>query len=82
MIKNGILALLLLTNGVALFCVFNPWFEGWAAPGILFLVLEAAFLLLIGVPVFFYHFARRNKPLRQSLEDSVRTVMDALVGWV
>jgi hypothetical protein len=81
-VKTGIFAMVLLVNAVALFCIFNPWITDWQGQGIVVLVVEAAAVVVIGAPVFFYHFIREQKPLRQSLEDTVRIIMDFLTGWV
>jgi len=79
--RQGIFCAVLLVNIVALFCAFNPWFTDWAAQGIVLLALEAAFLLLIGLPVFIHHL-RRGLPPRQALATSLDVVMDFLAGWV
>jgi len=81
-LKTGIFAVALLANAVALFCVFNPWIADWQGQGIVLLIVEAAAVVVIGAPVFFYHFIHEKKPLRQSLEDAARIIMDFLVGWV
>jgi hypothetical protein len=81
-VKTGILTIALLVNAVALFCVFNPWIVAWQGQGLVVLVVEAAAVVVIGAPVFFYHFLHEQKPLRQSLEDTVRVMMDFLAGWV
>lgn len=80
--QTGIFALALLANAVALFCVFNPWMTDWQGQGIVFLVVEAAALVVLGAPVFFYQSIRKKKPLGQSLEGTVRIIMDCLGGWV
>jgi hypothetical protein len=79
--KQGFFLVLALVNAVALFCVFNPWFEGWATQGSVLLVLEALFLLLIGVPVFIHHL-RRGLPPRQALAASLDLALNFLEGWV
>ncbi len=79
--KQGIFLVVLLVNAVALFCVFNPWFKDWAGQGIVLLVVEGAFLLLVGMPVFVYHL-RKGLPPRQALAASLDTVMHFLAGWV
>jgi len=81
-VKTGIFAMALLVNAVALFCIFNPWVADWQGQGIIVLVVEVTAVVVIGAPVFFYHFLRKQKPLRQSLEDTVRVMMDFLAGWV
>ena len=82
MSKIGVLGIFLFVNAVALFCVFNPWIKDWATQGIVLLVLEAVFLVLLGVPVFLYHFIRNKKTFGQSLSDSVESVLNFLAGWV
>ena len=79
--KSGILVAAMLANLVALFCVFNPWFENWAGQGIVFLILEAVSLTFIGVPVFVHHL-RTGLPPRQALSASLDSVMNFLSGWV
>ncbi len=82
MSKIGIFGVVLLANAAVLFCIFNPWFEQWSDQGVVFLVFELAFLLLVGVPVFLYHFVHKKKPFGQSLTDAVTSVMEFLTGWV
>ena len=79
--KQGIFFVVLLANAVALFCVSNPWFEDWVTQGIVFFVLEAASLLLIGVPVFIHHLRKGLAP-REALAASMDSVMNVLAGWV
>ena len=43
----------LLANAAAVVGIVNPWWPAWQASGAVFLVLEATFLLLIGLPVFY-----------------------------
>ncbi|MBI4191950.1 MAG: hypothetical protein HY525_15595 [Betaproteobacteria bacterium] len=79
--RQGIFWFALLANSVAMFAVFNPWFEDWSTSGTMFLVVEAIFLPLIGVPVFIHHLRKGLSP-RESLAASLRSVMDFLAGWV
>lgn len=79
--KQGIFFVVAMVNAVALFCVFNPWFEDWTTQGIVLLVLEALFLLLIGVPVFIHHL-RKGLPPREALAAGLDSVMNFLAGWV
>lgn len=51
-VNMGIFLAAILANVVALFCVFNPWLEDWVGQGIVILVVEAVFVIFIGVPVF------------------------------
>jgi len=81
-VKTGIVALALLVNAVALFCVVNPWVTAWQGAGIVVLAVEAAAVVAIGAPVFFYRVIREKKPWRQSLEETMRLLMDFLAGWV
>ncbi len=81
-IRISIFAIFLLLNIVALFCIFNPWVTDWQRQAIVLLVFELFFLLGIGLPVFCYHFFKMNKSFKQSLADSLETVLDFLCGWV
>jgi hypothetical protein len=69
------------TNLVAIFCLFNPWIADWAGPSLVFLVVEIVSLVLIGVPVF-VHQRRKGLAPGQALFASVDTVMGFLSGWV
>jgi len=80
-VKQGIFLVVVMVNAVALFCVFNPWFKDWVTQGIVLFVLEAALLLLIGVPVFI-HYVRKGLPPREALAASMDLVMNFLAGWV
>ena len=82
MLKAGILGILMLANGVALFCALNPWLESWRDQGHLFFLFEAAFLVLVGVPVLIYQMVWKGKSFRQSLSDSVQVVLDFLSHFV
>ena len=53
----------LLANAATVVGVVNPWWTAWQASGTVFLALEVAFLLLIGLAVFCYHCLRKKKPL-------------------
>lgn len=77
-LKNGIVGLFLLLNAVAVFSVVNPWVSDWRAHGITVLLVEAAFLLLIGLPRVAYQVFWKKKTFRRSLSDSVEAVM----GWL
>ncbi len=79
--SRGIFVVASLTNLVALACVVNPWSEGWAAAGVVFFVLEAAFLLLVGLPVWIHH-RRKGLPARDALAASLDSVLGFLAGWV
>ncbi len=79
--KKGVLLVALLSNIIALFCIFNPWVEDWISQGIVFLVLEAVFLVLIGVPVFVHHL-RKGLSAHEALAASMDSVMSFLAGWV
>lgn len=70
-----------LTNLLALFCVFNPWGTDWVSQGIVFLAVEMAALAFIGVPVFIHHLRKGLSP-GQALSASLDTVMNFMSGWV
>lgn len=74
--QNSVLTIFLAVNAVAIFCAVNPWFQGWQNAGIVLLVVEAVFLLLIGLPSVFYQMIWKKKTLKQSLNDSVKYVLD------
>ncbi|WKZ33523.1 MAG: hypothetical protein QY316_03710 [Thermodesulfobacteriota bacterium] len=80
MIK-GVFWVVLLLNALALFLAFNPWLREWAAQAIVLLVLEAAFLVIIGVPVFIYHLRKGLRP-KEALAASLDSVVSFLSGWV
>lgn len=79
--SRGIVLVTLLVNAVALLCVLNPWFEGWADAGIALFTFEALFLVLVGLPVFVHH-RRRGLPTRDAFGKSLDSVMSFLAGWV
>ena len=79
--KSNIFLIVLLANTVAVLSIVNPWFEDWVNAAIVFFVLEAVFLLFIGVPLFVHHL-RKGLPPRQALAASLDSVMDFLSGWV
>lgn len=66
--KPGILVVVALTNIIALF-------------GIVFFVVEAGALTLIGVPLFVHHLRKGLSP-GQALSASLDTVMSFISGWV
>ena len=78
MLKTGVLGIFLLINAVAIFCAFNPWVPDWQRAGISVLVIEGAFFLLIGLPLFLYHLIWKRKSFKQGLSDSTNTVMDLI----
>ena len=80
--RRSVLAIWILTNAVALILLVNPWFTTWRTQAAVLLILELVFLVVIGLPVFLYHFVRKKRPIGQSLSDSVETVLDFLTGWV
>lgn len=79
--KAGILGTLALVNAVSLFFAFNPWIPDWRGPAAVVLAVEAASLVVIGIPLVCYHHFGQQKPLKQSLEDTLRTILDFLAGW-
>jgi hypothetical protein len=79
--RKGVFLAALLANVVALFCVFNPWFGDWKGLGIVFLVVEAVFVVFIGVPVFVHHL-RKGLSAREALAASLDTMMNFMSGWV
>lgn len=80
MIK-GVFWVVLLLNAVAFFLAFNPWLRDWSAQAIVLIVLEAAFLVVIGVPVFIHHLRKGRRP-KDALAASLDSVVSFLSGWV
>jgi len=79
--RKGIFLAALLANVVAIFCVFNPWFEDWKGQGIVFLVVEAVFMVFIGVLVFVHHLCK-GLTAHEALAASLDMMMNFLSGWV
>ena len=77
--RKGIFLAALLANVVALFCVFNAWFEDWKGQGIVFLVVEAVFMVFIGVPLFVHHL-RKGLTAHEALAASLDMMMNFLSG--
>ena len=79
--KVSIVGVFLILNVSILFLVLNPWATKWQGQGILILVLEGAFLLLIGIPVLLHQMIRKKKTFKQSLSDSLEAVLNFLSGF-
>lgn len=78
----GIILLFAAVNLLAAFCVVNPWIDTWRDIGILLLILEAVFGIVVGIPVFVYHRKRKNQSVSQSFGDTLRAVLDFITGWL
>jgi hypothetical protein len=68
----------LAVNLLLLFFAFNPWLDEWAGQALMVIVIELALLVVVGLPLVLYQVVIRKKTLRQSVRDSVETVMDFL----
>jgi hypothetical protein len=79
--RRGVLVIAGLANAVALFCLLNPWFEGWASQAVVFFVFESVLAVVVGVPVLVHHL-RRGLPFGEALGATLESVMSFLVGWV
>ena len=77
----GIGIVFLLVNAVVLFCVFNPWIDRWRSQGYVVLIAELVLLVVVCVPVFLHHLLRKKKSFRDSITDTLRTLLDFLSGW-
>jgi hypothetical protein len=80
--KIGALSVFILANTVAIFCLVNPWISDWQTTAIIFFVIEAALLLLVGIPLFLYRLLHQKLSFRRSLVDSLESVLDFITGWV
>gem|GEM_PF-1866102 len=78
----AILGVFLLTNLVGLFCLVSPSAEFWRIHAICFFVIEAAFLVVAGVPIFLHHLIRKKRSVLESLTATVDTALEFLFGWV
>jgi hypothetical protein len=81
-VKTATLVVFAVLNALALFLIFNPWIEAWREQALVVLLLEAVFLVAIGLPVFLHHWLRTGKSPRDSASAAVDTVMTFLAGWV
>ena len=79
--KAGILLVFVLVNAALLFLALNPWITTWQGQAQMVLIIEVIFLVIIGLPVLLYQMIVRKKTFRQSLSDSLDTVLDFLSGF-
>ena len=74
--RFSIFIVFLTINALIVFFALNPWITDWRDQGILILVFEAVFIVIIGIPVFLYQMIRKKKTFRQSLSGSLDAVLD------
>lgn len=79
--KNSILIAFLIINSLILFFAVNPWITNWRDHGILILILEVVFVIIIGIPVLLYQMIRNKKTFKQSLSDSLNAILDFLSSF-
>ncbi len=79
--KTGILCIFVLINAALLVLALNPWITTWQGQALMVLIIEAVFLVVIGIPVLLYQLIYRKKTFRQSLSDSLDAVLDFLSGF-
>ena len=79
--KAGILLIFVLVNAALLVLALNPWITTWQGQAQMVLIIEVIFLVIIGLPVLLYQMIVRKKTFRQSLSDSLDTVLDFLSGF-
>ncbi len=79
--KTGILCIFVLINAALLVLALNPWITTWQGQALMVLIIEAVFLVVIGIPVLLYQMIYRKKTFRQSLSDSLDAVLDFLSGF-
>ena len=63
-------------NALIVFFAFNPWIKAWRDQGILILVFEAVFIVIIGIPVFLYQMIWKKKTFKRSISGSLDAVLD------
>jgi hypothetical protein len=78
---KGIGWTLLLVSAASLLAALNPWFPAWQRSGLVVLLVEAAALVLVVLPSTLYLWLVRRKSWRESLDGSLRTLVDFLGGW-
>jgi Flp pilus assembly protein TadB len=74
--RVSIFIVFLTITALIIFFALNPWITDWRDQGILILVFEAVFIVIIGIPVFLYQMIRKKKTFRQSLSGSLDAVLD------
>ena len=79
--KTGILCIFVLINAALLVLALNPWITTWQGQALMVLIIEAVFLVVIGIPALLYQMIYRKKTFRQSLSDSLDAVLDFLSGF-
>ena len=79
--KTGILCIFVLINTTLLVLALNPWITTWQGQALMVLIIEAVFLVVIGIPALLYQMIYRKKTFRQSLSDSLDAVLDFLSGF-
>ena len=79
--KAGILLIFVLVNAALLVLALNPWITTWQGQAQMVLIIEVIFLVIVGLPVLLYQMIVRKKTFRQSLSDSLDTVLDFLSGF-
>lgn len=82
MAKVWTYGIVIIINLLLLFFAINPWIETWSEQAIMVLILEVALLVVVGLPVILFQVFVRKKTFKQSVRDSIETVMDFLAGMV
>jgi len=70
----------LLANLGLVLLALNPWYREWSEHAFVVLALEAAALVIVGLPVTLFQVFVRKKTFRQAVADSIDAVMDFLPG--
>lgn len=65
-------------QALLLVLLLNPWSEGLRWTAVALLTVEALFIILWGLPVFFYSWAIKKKSLRESWRDGVCAVVNLI----
>lgn len=72
----------LAANAALLFLAFNPWLDRWSGEALAALVIEAAGVVVVGLPMVLFQIVVGGKPPGRALRDAVEAVMDVLTGAV
>jgi hypothetical protein len=80
--RSSIWTVPLLAQIAAIVSIVLPLGTSWRDAGILFFIIESILILVLCCPLFFFHYLHKGKPFRQSLQETVESLMNALCYFV
>lgn len=80
MTRTWTLRAVLAANAALLFLALNPWLDRWSGEALAALALEAAGVVVVGLPMVLFQVVVRDKPPGRAARDAVEAVMDFLTG--